>query len=144
MVGSGLANDLAVLRIGVAISRPPDLPISSSSDLRFGQHVFAIRNPFGLDWTLTTGVVSALDRDLPRRGGRPILGLIQTDAAINPGGSAGPLLHSAGRLIGVNTAIYSPSGANAGVGFAVPVNVVNRVVPALIARSSPLRRFVRS
>lgn len=144
LVGSDPANDLAVLRIGVAIGRPPNLPIGSSSDLRVGQNVFAIGNPFGLDWTLTTGVVSALDRDLPRRGGRPIRGLIQTDAAINPGNSGGPLLDSAGRLIGVNTAIYSPSGANAGVGFAVPVDVVNRVVPALIARSSPLPRSVSS
>ncbi len=95
--------------------------------------MFAIGNPFGLDWTLTTGIVSALDRSLDNEDG-VIRHLIQTDAAINPGNSGGPLLDSAGRLIGVNTAIYSPSGASAGVGFAVPVDTVNRVVPQIIAR----------
>jgi len=107
------------------------LPIGSSSDLAVGQKVFAIGNPFGLDWTLTTGIVSALERELPSETGT-IRGLIQTDAAINPGNSGGPLLDSAGRLIGVNTAIFSPSGAYAGIGFAVPVDAVNRVVPQLI------------
>jgi len=124
-----------VLRIGVALDRPPSLPIGSSADLRVGQKVFAIGNPFGLDWTLTTGIVSALDRSLSGERDVVIRGLVQTDAAINPGNSGGPLLDSAGRLIGVNTAIYSPSGASAGVGFAVPVDVVNRVVPKLIAQS---------
>jgi S1-C subfamily serine protease len=99
-----------------------------------GQKVFAIGNPFGLDWTLTTGIVSALDRSLNGEDGGVIQHLIQTDAAINPGNSGGPLLDSAGRLIGINTAIYSPSGASAGVGFAVPVDTVNRVVPELIAK----------
>ena len=135
LVGTDPSNDLAVLRIGVAIGRPPALPIGSSADLRVGQKVFAIGNPFGLDWTLTTGIVSALDRSLSGERGVAIRGLVQTDAAINPGNSGGPLLDSAGRVIGVNTAIYSPSGANAGVGFAVPVDVVNRVVPGLIAQS---------
>ncbi|MGF1552007.1 MAG: S1C family serine protease [Paracoccaceae bacterium] len=134
LVGRSPANDLAVLRIGVGADRPEPLPIGTSEDLRVGQDVFAIGNPFGLDNTLTTGVVSALGRTLPTgRGGR-IDDLIQTDAAINPGNSGGPLLDSAGRLIGVNTAIYSPSGASAGIGFAVPVDTVNRVVPRLIAR----------
>jgi S1-C subfamily serine protease len=105
-----------------------------------GQKVYAIGNPFGLDYTLTTGVVSALDRSIPEgRGGVAIDHLIQTDAAINPGNSGGPLLDSAGRLIGINTAIYSPSGAYAGIGFAVPVDTVNRVVPELIAKG----RYVR-
>ena len=104
-----------------------------------GQKVFAIGNPFGLDWTLTTGIVSALDRSLAAENGATIEHLIQTDAAINPGNSGGPLLDSAGRLIGINTAIYSPSGASAGIGFAVPVDTVNRVVPELIARGKYIR-----
>ena len=133
LVGADPSHDLAVLQIGVGIDRPPPLPIGTSADLQVGQSVFAIGNPFGLDWTLTTGIVSALERELPTRGGA-IRGLIQTDAAINPGNSGGPLLDSAGRLIGVNTAIYSPSGSSAGIGFAVPVDTVNRVVPQLIAR----------
>ncbi|NJO33039.1 MAG: trypsin-like serine protease [Rhodospirillales bacterium] len=135
LVGADPTNDLAVLRIGVAIGRPPSLPIGSSAELRVGQKVFAIGNPFGLDWTLTTGIVSALDRSLSTEPGIAIRGLVQTDAAINPGNSGGPLLDSAGRLVGVNTAIYSPSGANAGVGFAVPVDIVNSVVPKIIALS---------
>jgi S1-C subfamily serine protease len=133
LVGVSADHDLAVIRINVS-KPPPPLPIGSSHDLRVGQKTFAIGNPFGLDWTLTTGIVSALDRSLPARDGRLIEHLIQTDAAINPGNSGGPLLDSAGRLIGVNTAIFSPSGASAGVGFAVPVDTVNRVVPQLIAR----------
>ena len=133
LVGTSPEHDLAVLRIGVGIDRPPPIPVGESGDLRVGQTVLAIGNPFGLDWTLTTGVVSALERTLPASDGRAIRGLIQTDAAINPGNSGGPLLDSAGRLIGVNTAIYSPSGASAGIGFAVPVDTVNRVVPQLIA-----------
>lgn len=134
LVGASQAHDLAVLRIRVPSAAPQPLPIGSSSDLRVGQKVFAIGNPFGLDWTLTTGIVSALDRSLPGEDNSVISHLIQTDAAINPGNSGGPLLDSAGRLIGVNTAIFSPSGASAGVGFAVPVDTVNRVVPQLIAR----------
>ena len=133
LVGVSPDHDLAVIRINVS-KPPPPLPIGSSHDLRVGQKTFAIGNPFGLDWTLTTGIVSALDRSLPARDGGLIEHLIQTDAAINPGNSGGPLLDSAGRLIGVNTAIFSPSGASAGVGFAVPVDTVNRVVPQLIAR----------
>jgi 2-alkenal reductase len=97
-----------------------------------GQTAYAIGNPFGLDQSLTTGIISALKRRLPTSGGREVADVIQTDAAINPGNSGGPLLDSAGRLIGVNTAIFSPSGTNAGIGFAIPVDVVNRVVPELI------------
>lgn len=133
LVGASPAHDLAVLRIKVRFDAPPPIPIGTSGDLRVGQKVFAIGNPFGLDWTLTTGIVSALERSLPAEDGSIISHLIQTDAAINPGNSGGPLLDSAGRLIGINTAIFSPSGANAGVGFAVPVDAVNRVVPQLIA-----------
>lgn len=138
LVGVSPAHDLAVIKVDVA--RPPaPLPVGSSDDLRVGQKTFAIGNPFGLDWTLTTGIISALDRSLPARDGGLIEHLIQTDAAINPGNSGGPLLDSAGRLIGVNTAIFSPSGASAGVGFAVPVDTVNRVVPQLIGRGKYTR-----
>jgi S1-C subfamily serine protease len=140
LVGASPAHDLAVLRIRVPERPPAPLPIGTSADLKVGQKVFAIGNPFGLDWSLTTGVVSALNRSLPTEDGRgAVEELIQTDAAINPGNSGGPLLDSAGRLIGINTAIYSPSGAYAGVGFAVPVDTVNRVVPQLIAQGTYAR-----
>ena len=138
LVGASPAHDIAVLRIRVPERQPPALPIGTSAELRVGQKVFAIGNPFGLDWSLTTGIVSALDRSLPAEHGI-IEHLIQTDAAINPGNSGGPLLDSAGRLIGINTAIFSPSGAYAGVGFAVPVDTVNRVVPQLIAKGKYTR-----
>ncbi|MDR4515153.1 S1C family serine protease [Nitrosomonas sp.] len=139
LVGASPAHDIAVLRIGIGFQRPSPVPLGTSYDLKVGQKVFAIGNPFGLDWTLTTGIVSALDRSLPGENGRIISNLIQTDAAINPGNSGGPLLDSAGRLIGINTAIYSPSGASAGIGFAVPVDTVNRVVPQLISRGKYIR-----
>jgi S1-C subfamily serine protease len=133
LVGTAPQHDLAVLRIDTGLDTPRPLPIGESETLQVGQSVLAIGNPFGLDWTLTTGIVSALEREIPTRGGATIEGLIQTDAAINPGNSGGPLIDSAGRLIGVNTAIFSPSGSSAGIGFAVPVDTVNRVVPQLIA-----------
>lgn len=139
LVGASPAHDIAVLKIGIGFQRAEPVPLGTSNDLKVGQKVFAIGNPFGLDWTLTTGIVSALDRSLPGDGGRIIDNLIQTDAAINPGNSGGPLLDSAGRLIGINTAIYSPSGASAGIGFAVPVDTVNRVVPQLISRGKYIR-----
>jgi S1-C subfamily serine protease len=139
LVGSSPAHDLAVLRINVAFDRRPPIPLGSSEDLKVGQKVFAIGNPFGLDYTLTSGIVSALDRSINDGEGGTIEHLIQTDAAINPGNSGGPLLDSAGRLIGINTAIFSPSGAYAGIGFAVPADTVNRVVPQLIAEG----RYVR-
>jgi S1-C subfamily serine protease len=129
LVGAEPHKDLAVLKIDAPSSRLRPLPIGASQDLAVGQKVFAIGNPFGLDQTLTTGIISGLGREIPSVTGRLIQGVIQTDAAINPGNSGGPLLDSAGRLIGVNTAIYSPSGAYAGVGFAVPVDTVNRIVP---------------
>lgn len=135
LVGVSPQHDLAVLKIGRAgFTAPARIPIGTSGDLQVGQNVFAIGNPFGLDWTLTKGIVSALDRSLPNENGPDIRHLIQTDAAINPGNSGGPLLDSAGRLIGINTAIYSPSGASAGISFAVPVDTVMRVVPQLITR----------
>ncbi|BCX51775.1 MULTISPECIES: S1C family serine protease [Comamonas] len=140
LVGVSPAHDIAVLKIGVGFQRPPAVPVGASADLKVGQKVFAIGNPFGLDWTLTNGIVSALDRSLPgESGGVTIEHLIQTDAAINPGNSGGPLLDSAGRLIGINTAIYSPSGASAGIGFAVPVDTVMRVVPQLIKTGKYIR-----
>jgi S1-C subfamily serine protease len=139
LVGASPAHDIAVLRIGVKFKRPPAVPLGTSHDLKVGQKVFAIGNPFGLDWTLTTGIVSALDRSLAGEGGRSIEHLIQTDAAINPGNSGGPLLDSAGRLIGINTAIFSPSGASVGIGFAVPVDTVARVVPQLVRQGKYIR-----
>ena len=132
LVGMAPSYDLAVLRLGRTAHLPPPLAIGTSADLKVGQSTFAIGNPFGLDHTLTTGVISAVRRRMPTSEGREVSGVIQTDAAINPGNSGGPLLDSAGRLIGVNTAIVSPSGASAGIGFAIPVDVVNRVVPELI------------
>jgi 2-alkenal reductase len=134
VIGTTPNYDLAVLRLGRVRVPPPPIPLGSSSNLEVGQSVFAIGNPFGLDQTLTTGIISALHRRLPTSGGREIADVIQTDAAINPGNSGGPLLDSAGRLIGVNTAIYSPSGSSAGIGFAIPADVVNRVVPQLIGK----------
>lgn len=131
-VGAAPNYDLAVLRLVNAPRRPAPIAIGTSSDLKVGQWAFAIGNPFGLDQSLTTGVISALKRRLPTSGGREITNVIQTDAAINPGNSGGPLLDSGGRLIGVNTAIISPSGTSAGIGFAIPVDVVNRIVPELI------------
>lgn len=132
VVGRAPNYDLAVLRLQRQGALPAPLTVGSSADLKVGQTAYAIGNPFGLDQSLTTGVVSALKRRLPTSGGREVADVIQTDAAINPGNSGGPLLDSAGRLIGVNTAIYSPSGTSAGIGFAIPVDVVNRVVPELI------------
>ena len=139
LVGAFPDRDLAVLRIDVPSSKAPAIPIGSSRDLQVGQKVYAIGNPFGLDQTLTTGIVSALNREIESVNQRTIRGVVQTDAAINPGNSGGPLLDSAGRLIGVNTAIFSPSGGSAGIGFAIPVDEVNRIVPRLIRDG----RFVR-
>lgn len=139
LVGTSQLHDIAVLKINLNQKRSPPLPIGTSHDLKVGQKVFAIGNPFGLDWTLTNGIVSALDRSLTVETGVTVEHLIQTNAAINPGNSGGPLLDSAGRLIGINTAIYSPNGANAGIGFAVPVDTVNRVVPQLISKGKYIR-----
>lgn len=139
LVGAAPDRDLAVLQITAPASKLQPIAVGESTNLLVGQKVFAIGNPFGLDQTLTTGVVSALGREITAVTGRTIHDVIQTDAAINPGNSGGPLLDSAGRLIGVNTAIYSPSGASSGIGFAVPVGEVNRVVPQIISKGKVLR-----
>jgi S1-C subfamily serine protease len=139
LVGVAPDKDLAVLRIDAPAKRLHPIPIGTSKDLQVGQSVFAIGNPFGLDQTLTTGVISALNREIDSVTRRPIQGVIQSDAAINPGNSGGPLLDSAGRLIGVNTAIFSPSGVSAGIGFAIPVDTVNRLVPELIRSGKIIR-----
>jgi len=139
IVGADPDHDLAVLQIQSQEDSLSPVTIGTSHDLRVGQKVLAIGNPFGLDHTLTTGVVSALGRTIKSLSNRTIEGVIQTDAAINPGNSGGPLLDSAGRLIGVNTQIVSPSGAFAGIGFAVPVDTVNRIVPELIKYGKLIR-----
>ncbi len=134
LVGAAPEKDLAVLRIDAPERLLSAVQVGSSSKLEVGQRVLAIGNPFGLDQTLTTGIISALGREIESQANQPIRDVIQTDAAINPGNSGGPLLDGGGRLIGVNTAIVSPSGAYAGIGFAIPVDTVNWVVPELIAR----------
>ena len=139
IVGFSRDQDLAVLRIQAPRGKLVPLRVGTSAGLLVGQKVYAIGNPFGLDFTLTTGIVSALGRTIQGVGGATIFDVIQTDAAINPGNSGGPLLDSSGRLIGVNTAIYSPSGASAGIGFAVPVDTVSRIVPELVAHGHVIR-----
>lgn len=139
IVGLDPDHDLAVLQIRVPAETLTPIPVGNSRDLRVGQKVLAIGNPFGLDHTLTTGVVSAVGRTIKSMTNRTIDGVIQTDAAINPGNSGGPLLESSGRLIGINTQIISPSGAYAGIGFAVPVDTVNRIVPELIKHGKVIR-----
>lgn len=133
VVGTDAYYDLAVLHVDPAQLPAPPLPLGSAETLRVGQRVLAIGNPFGLDRTLTTGVISALDRTIESESGSLVGNAIQTDAAINPGNSGGPLLNSRGEVIGVNTAITSPSGGSVGIGFAVPISAVQRVVPDLIA-----------
>ena len=142
VVGVAPNYDLALLRINAPASKLRPIPVGESANLQVGQKTFAIGNPFGLDQTLTTGVLSALGRTIQAVTGRPIEDVLQTDAAVNPGNSGGPLLDSAGRLIGVNTAIYSPSGGSAGIGFAVPVDTVNRIIPQLIAQGKVVRPFM--
>jgi S1-C subfamily serine protease len=139
IVGYARDQDLAVLKVAVPREKVVPIRVGTSTDLQVGQKVYAIGNPFGLDFTLTTGIVSALGRTIQGVSGATIFDVVQTDAAINPGNSGGPLLDSAGRLIGVNTAIYSPSGASAGIGFAVPVDTVSRIVPELIAHGRVIR-----
>jgi S1-C subfamily serine protease len=139
LVGSYPAKDLAVLAIDAPSQVLQPISIGSSANLAVGQMTLAIGNPFGLDQTLTTGIVSALDREIESTPGRVIRNVIQTDAAVNPGNSGGPLLDSAGRLIGVNSSILSPSGAFAGIGFAIPVDEVNRIVTQLIRHGAIVR-----
>ena len=139
LVGYAADKDLAVLKIDAPLDKLKPIPIGTSRNLQVGQKAFAIGNPFGLDQTLTTGVISGLGRQIESHGGSLIEGVIQTDAAINPGNSGGPLLDSAGLLIGINTAIYSPSGSYSGIGFAVPVDTVNLYVPQLIENGKIVR-----
>lgn len=139
VVGVAKDKDMAVLRINAPPEKLKPIEVGTSAHLQVGQKVLAIGNPFGLDQTLTTGVVSALGRQMKSITNRTITGVIQTDAAINPGNSGGPLLDSKGRLIGMNTAIISPSGSNAGVGFAVPVDTVKHIVPQLIKYHGVIR-----
>jgi S1-C subfamily serine protease len=139
LVGADPDKDIAVVKIDAPKRLLPPIPVGTSRDLEVGQKVFAIGNPFGFDQTLTTGVISGLGREITAATNRPIQDVIQTDAAINPGNSGGPLLDSAGRVIGVNTAILSPSGAYAGIGFAVPVDTINLIVPQII-RTGTVRR----
>ena len=139
VVGSDPATDVAVLKVEAPASLLVPAVFGSSSNLHVGQRVFAIGNPFGLERTLTTGIISSLNRSLPTRSGRTIKSIIQTDAAINPGNSGGPLLDSGSRLIGMNTAIASRTGQSSGVGFAIPVGTLARIVPQLIQRGKVIR-----
>jgi S1-C subfamily serine protease len=139
IIGAAKDKDLAVLKIDAPTEKLRPIAVGTSSNLQVGQKVFAIGNPFGLDQTLTTGVISGLGREIKSVTQRPIYDVIQTDAPINPGNSGGPLLDSAGRIIGINTAIYSPSGAYAGIGFAVPIDSANSIVPQLISHGRIVR-----
>jgi S1-C subfamily serine protease len=134
LTGYAQTQDIAVLRVRAPASKMVPISIGTSRDLQVGQKVFAIGDPYGLDQTLTAGIVSALGRQIDTGPNQTLDQVIQTDAAVNPGNSGGPLLDSAGRLIGMNTAIYSPSGSNAGIGFAIPVDTINRIVPQIIAK----------
>jgi S1-C subfamily serine protease len=126
VVGVDPGKDIAVLKIDAPVFDLYPIEVGTSTGLKVGQSAYAIGNPFGLDHTLTVGVISGIGREVRSPIGRPITNVIQTDAAINPGNSGGPLLNSAGKLIGMNTSIYSPSGASAGIGFAIPVDVSMR------------------
>jgi S1-C subfamily serine protease len=139
LVGAAPEKDLAVLHVDAPAEKLQPVSVGSSHNLEVGLKLYAIGNPFGLDHTLTTGIISALGREIESATGLPIKDVIQTDAAINPGNSGGPLLDSSGRLIGVTTAIYSPSGAYAGIGFAIPVDIVKWVVPELIKNGKIIR-----
>ena len=139
LVGQDPTNDLAVLRIEAPPEALHPITLGDSSQLRVGQRVYAIGNPFGLERTLTTGVISSLNRTIPGRNERTLKSIIQLDAAINPGSSGGPLLDTKSRLIGMNTAIVSPSGQSSGVGFAIPANTISRIVPQLIEKGRMIR-----
>jgi S1-C subfamily serine protease len=139
VVGVDPATDVAVIKVDAPAGTLQPANFGTSHDLRVGQRVFAIGNPFGLERTLTTGIISSLNRSLPTKTGRTIKSIIQTDAAINPGNSGGPLLDSGGRLIGMTTAIASRTGQSSGVGFAIPVGTLRRIVPQLIDRGRVVR-----
>jgi len=142
LVGWSERYDLAVVKIDAPTASLKPIPVGESSNLRVGQSVFAIGNPFGLDQTLPTGIISALHREISSEDGKALQDMIQTDAAINPGNSGGPLLDSAGRLIGLNTAIFSPTRTNLGIGFATPIDVINQVVPQLIAHGMEIKPYL--
>jgi len=133
-VGSDPGNDLAVIKINAPGKKLAPIPMGDSSQLEVGQKVLAIGNPFGLSQTLTTGVISSLSRNIRSESGILIDDVIQTDAAINPGNSGGPLLDSSGKIIGINSAIISPTGASVGIGFAIPINTAKRILPDLISK----------
>lgn len=139
LVGQDPTNDLAVLKIDAPPEMLHPITLGDSSQLRVGQRVYAIGNPFGLERTLTTGVISSLNRTIPGRNERTLKSIIQLDAAINPGSSGGPLLDTRSRLIGMNTAIVSPAGQSSGVGFAIPSNTISRIVPHLIEKGRMVR-----
>jgi S1-C subfamily serine protease len=130
-IGADKANDIALIKVSSPFKKFQPIPFGDSSNLKVGQKVFAIGNPFGLSGTLTTGIISALNRNLPTDDGTIMRGIIQMDAAINPGNSGGPLLNTKGELIGINTAIFSPNGGNIGIGFAIPVNQVKLTIDKL-------------
>lgn len=142
LIGGDLSKDVALIKIDPGALKLPTIQMGNSDHLEVGQNVYAIGNPFGLNSTLTTGVISSLGRTLKAPNGRLIEGIIQTDAAINPGNSGGPLLNSAGQLIGINTAIFSPSGSSAGIGFAVPSNSARRIAEDLITKGRVIRPFL--
>ena len=141
-VGADPSNDLAVIKIDAPAEKLSVIPLGDSSRLVVGQKVLVIGNPFGFERTLTVGIVSSLGRSIRADNGRLIRGIIQTDAAINPGNSGGPLLNSSGEVIGVSTAIFSPSGGSVGVGFAVPINTAKRIIPELINRGYVARPYL--
>jgi S1-C subfamily serine protease len=141
-VGADPSNDLAVIKIDAPVEKLTEIPLGDSSKLLVGQKVLVIGNPFGLDRTLTVGIVSSVGRSIRADNGRLIRGIIQTDAAINPGNSGGPMLNSSGEVIGVSTAIFSPSGGSVGVGFAVPINTAKRMIPELISRGYVARPYL--
>jgi S1-C subfamily serine protease len=142
LIGGDVSRDVALIKIDPGNLKLPTITLGDSGHLQVGQMVYAIGNPFGLNSTLTTGVISSLGRTLKAQNGRLMENIIQTDAAINPGNSGGPLLNSAGQLIGINTAIFSPSGSNAGIGFAIPVNSARRIAEDLISFGHVVRPFM--
>jgi S1-C subfamily serine protease len=142
LIGGDISRDVALIKIDPGAQKLPTITLGDSDHLQVGQAVYAIGNPFGLNSTLTTGIISSLGRTLKAQNGRLMENIIQTDAAINPGNSGGALLNSAGQLIGINTAIFSPSGSNAGIGFAIPVNSAKRIVEDLIATGHVIRPFL--
>jgi S1-C subfamily serine protease len=142
LIGGDISRDVALIKIDPGAQQLPTITLGDSDHLQVGQTVYAIGNPFGLNSTLTTGIISSLGRTLKAQNGRLMENIIQTDAAINPGNSGGPLLNSAGQLIGINTAIFSPSGSNAGIGFAIPVNSARRIAEDLIATGHVIRPFL--